>query len=82
MGNAAVFNRCKHLDSLIPSKAGIGQKSFDDFSAYSLAVLNVGFAASLLIGFTFLLSRGPVRVALPRGGCDRLLPELCGAPLR
>ncbi|MBX4384053.1 hypothetical protein K4G98_26210, partial [Mycobacterium tuberculosis] len=30
---------------------------FDDFSAYSLSVLNVGFAARLLIGFTLLLSQ-------------------------
>ena len=57
MRNAAVFNHGEHLDSLIPGKAGIGQKSFDYFSAYSLAVLNVGFAARLLIGFTFLLSQ-------------------------
>jgi hypothetical protein len=57
MRNAAVFNRGEHLDSLIPGKAGIGQKSFDDFSAYSLAVLNVGFASRLLICFALLLSQ-------------------------
>ncbi|WP_410214968.1 hypothetical protein [Klebsiella variicola] len=47
MRNAAVFNRGEHLDSLIPGKAGIGHQSFDDFSAYSLAVLNVGLPGCL-----------------------------------
>lgn len=82
MRNAAIFNRGEHLDSLIPGKAGIGHQGLNNLDSYGLAVLNVGFAARLLIGFKLLLSRGPVRVALPRGGCDRLLPELCGAPLR
>ncbi|UVD31880.1 hypothetical protein [Klebsiella phage GZ7] len=57
MGNAAVFNRGEHLDSLIPGKAGIGHQGLNNLDTYGLAVLNVGFAARLLIGFTFLLSQ-------------------------
>jgi hypothetical protein len=52
-----VFNRGEHFNSLIAGKAGIGQQSLDDFSTDSLAVLNVGFAARLLISFALLLSQ-------------------------
>nr|DAR36156.1 MAG TPA: hypothetical protein [Caudoviricetes sp.] len=81
MRNAAVFNRGKNLDSLIPGKAGIGQKSFDDFSAYSLAVLNVSFAARLLIGFTFLLSQAGLFTLLCLSA-DAVGFFLCFAALR
>jgi hypothetical protein len=83
MRNAAVFNRGEHLDSLIPGKAGIGQKSFDDFSAHSLAVLNVGFASRLLICFALLLSQaGLFALLCLTADAIGFFLSLCGAPLR
>ncbi|MBA1452561.1 hypothetical protein G9G95_28185, partial [Klebsiella pneumoniae] len=58
----------------------IGQKSFNNLYAYGLAVLNVGFAASLLICFALLLSQAGL-FALLCLAADAIGFFLCFAPL-